>query len=228
AAILSFMDRNELSGDVPTFISLAEARLNRLLPMVETDAILTGTPGSREIDVSALSIVAPIVLKFIDFGDEYDFTPRPAGAFNNADTTGQPRFWALDDTTIKLDRKLDQAYSFRFRYQGRFALSNAAPTNKLLTDHPDVYLAASIVWGGLYVRDAQIAAPYKAVLDEFIEETNRLLARAKRSVLTIDPMFTATCSQGGSTEGLTGGSALPLLPDGYDYVIDDTDLVVDS
>lgn len=224
-AIQDFMDRNDIAGNVPLFISLAEARLNRLLPMVETDVILTGTAGSREIDVSALKIVAPIVLKLIDFDREYDFTPRPAGAFNNIDTTGYPRFWALDDTKIKTDRKLDQPYRFRFRYQGRFGLSDAVTSNKLLLEHPDVYLAASLVWGGAFVRDAQLAAPYQALVNEFIEETQTQLNRAQQSVLTVDPMFTATGRNrcGWGNYGSVGSGP---LPDGYDYVIDDTEFVV--
>lgn len=226
-AVQSFMDRNDIAGDVPTFISLAEARLNRLIPMVETDVELTGTANSREIDVSSLKIVAPIVLKLIEFGDEYDFTPRPAGAFNNVDGTGQPRFWALDNSAIKFDRKLDQPYKFRFRYQGRFALSQSAPQNKLLTDHPDVYLSAALVWGGAFVRDSQFAAPHKALLDEFIAETKSQLAQSKRAILTVDPMFLATGSHSCGFGNL-GGAGLPSIPDGFSYVIDDSSFSVDS
>ncbi|MGJ7039154.1 hypothetical protein J2Y63_002409 [Shinella sp. BE166] len=223
-AVQSFMDRNDIAGDVPLFISLAEARLNRLLSIVETDVILTGVAGSRNIDVSTLSIVAPIVLKLIDFGDEYDFVVRPPGAFNDVDSTGKPGFWALDGDTIRMDRPLDQPYRFRFRYQGRFALSADVPTNKLLTDHPDVYLAASLVWGGAFVRDAQLAGPYKALLDEFIEETRTLLSRSKQSILTVDPMFTSA-GRGRCGEGNYGSTGLGPLPDGYEYVIDDTEFV---
>jgi hypothetical protein len=224
-AVQAFMERNDIAGDVPTFISLAEARLNRLLPMVETDVILTGTAGSREISVAALKIVAPIVLKLIDFGNEYDFTPRPPGAFNNVDTTGYPHFWSLDNDKIKLDRQLDQPYRFRFRYQGRFGLSDTVTSNKLLLDHPDVYLAATLVWGGAFVRDAQLAAPYQSLVNEFIEETKTLLNRAKPAVLTVDPMFTSA-GRGRCNEGNYGSFSPGPLPDGYDYVIDDTEFVV--
>lgn len=224
-AVQDFMDRNDIVGNVPLFISLAEARLNRLLPMVETDVILTGTSGSREIDVSALKIVAPIVLKLIDFDREYDFTPRPPGAFNNIDITGYPHFWSLDNDKIKMDRLLDQPYRFRFRYQGRFGLSDTVTANKLLLDHPDVYLAATLVWGGAFVRDPQLAAPYQSLVNEFIEETKLQINRAKQAVLTVDPMFTSA-GRGRCLEGNYGSIGPGPLPDGYDYVIDDTEFVV--
>ena len=49
SAIADYMARSDLTGNVEDFIALAEARLNRLLKMVETDATLTGTAASRRI-----------------------------------------------------------------------------------------------------------------------------------------------------------------------------------
>jgi len=186
-AIADYMARSDLTGNVADFITLAEARLNRLLKMVETDTTLTGIASSRRIDISSVSLVQPIALFVVVEGDEVEVTRKTDGSFAYDDTNGQPSFWSIDGTNIDFDCPLDQAYSFRFRYQGRFALSDAAPTNKLLTDHPDVYLAASIVWGSVYIKDVSQAAGFKSLLDEFIAETKNVLSQSKRGQLTVDP-----------------------------------------
>ena len=187
SAITDYMARSDLTGNVEDFIALAEARLNRLLKMVETDTTLTGTAASRRIDISSLSLIQPIALFAVSNGDEVEISRKPDGSFAYDDTAGLPSFYGLDGTNIDFDRPLDQAYTFRFRYQGRFALSDAAPTNKLLTENPDVYLSASIVWGSIYIKDASQAAGFKSILDEFVTETKNILSQAKRGTLAVDP-----------------------------------------
>ena len=189
-AITDWMDRADLSGNAEDFITLAEASLNRELEAVEADVTLTGTASSRTIDISAYNVIEGINLWLTDpdgEDEEIRLTPKAAGTFPQTSDTQQPEIWALDGDYITFDSLLDQAYTFRFRYQGRFALSDASPTNDLLTNHPDVYLAACIVWGGLYTKDQSSIQVYATALDSFIKKTKTHLAQRKRSQLTVDP-----------------------------------------
>lgn len=191
-AITSFPERDDLSEDeLEMMISLAEARLNRLLNMVETEADLTGTAESRLISISALKVIEPISLKMIQTsGDEKEIILSPYGSMNLIDDVGEPTYYEISGTNIRFDRELDDDYEFRFVYSGRFALSDAAPTNKLLTENPDIYLAASIVWGGIYTQD-ETSVALKGLLDEFIAETRKQLAQFKRTRMTQQPMIAA-------------------------------------
>lgn len=190
--ITDFMEREDISGKAEVVVKLAEARLNRKLESVEADVTLTGTVNSRSIDISSYSVIEGIALFLLDDdGDEIELTKRPEGTFPQTADTGEPEIWALDGDNIDFDCKLDEAYTFRFRYVGRFALSDAAPTNDLLTNHPDVYLAACVVWGGMYTQNADMVVGYKALLDEFIRETQVHLSKRKRGVLTVDPAILA-------------------------------------
>lgn len=196
-AITEWMDRSDLSGTAADLVTLAEARLNRLVDAVETDATLTGTADSRTVSVSALSIIEPIAVFIADTAgaDEREVLIKTPGSFAYNDTSGEPGYVALNGTNLVFDRPLDVAYSIRFRYRGRFALSDAAPTNELLTNHPDVYLAASIMWGGVYIGDAGKVQGFKFLLDEFIAETSSYLAQRKRGVLSPDPALAAITSR---------------------------------
>lgn len=186
-AIADWMARSDVSGSAADFITLGEARLNRLLEVVATTATLTGVVDSLAVSVSALSIVDPVNLYVTDNGREYFVTPRALGSFTIEETSGLPSMWAIEGTTITFDRACGQAYSFRFVYQGRFALSDAAPTNEFLTNNPDLYMAASIVWGAVYTKDMQGGAMWKGMLDEFTAEVRNNISQKKRSQLTIDP-----------------------------------------
>jgi hypothetical protein len=186
-AISDWMARSDVSGSAADFITLGEARLNRLLEVVATTATLAGVVDSTSVSISALSIVEPVDLYVTDNGREYFVTPRALGSFTVEETSGLPSMWAIEGTNIKLDRPCDQTYSFRFVYQGRFALSDAVPTNEFLTNNPDLYMAASIVWGAVYTKDLQNGAMWKSMLDEFTAEVRSNIAQKKRSQLTVDP-----------------------------------------
>lgn len=186
-AIADWMARSDVSGSAADFITLGEARLNRLLEVVATTATLAGVVDSASISISALSMVEPQDLYVTDGNTEYFVAPRALGTFTTETVSGLPGLWAIEGTNIKLDRPCDQAYSFRFVYQGRFALSDAAPTNEFLTNNPDLYMAASIVWGAVYTKDLQGGAMWKGMLDEFTAEVRSTIAQKKRSQLTADP-----------------------------------------
>lgn len=185
-AISDWMARTDVSGKAADFIALGEARLNRLLGVVGTTVTLTGTIGSATLSISALPIQEPQNLYVRDGDSELCLTPRALGTYTTTTINGRPSIWAIEGETIVLDRPLEQAYTFRFVYLGRFALSDAAPTNDFLTENPDLYLAAAIVWGCAYTKDPAIAM-WKSSLDEFTAEVSADNSRKKRSQLTTDP-----------------------------------------
>jgi hypothetical protein len=192
ATALRWMERTGVdTAQVPDWIALAEARLNRELGAVETDTTLTGTPGSRSISLSGLSMVQPVALFLVEAGQTEEFlTPKADGTFEYSPDSRKPRIWSIDGSNIDFDSILDQAYPFRFRYRQRFALSDAAPTNWLLTNHPDLYLAATLMWGAGYNQDWQNGAVWKQTLEQTIPEVKNQIAQLKRAVATVDVALT--------------------------------------
>lgn len=170
-------------------ITLAEGRLNRELGALEADTTLTGTLNSRRI-TTGLTIQEPIALWLAESGqDEVLVQIQPDGSFPYESVSGKPVVAAFDEggTYIDFNCPLDSAYPFRLRYRGRIALSDASPTNWLLTNHPDVYLAASMMWGAGYQEDWQNGSVWKGMLEEGIPEIKHILARQKRGTLRVDP-----------------------------------------
>jgi hypothetical protein len=190
-AVSDWMARADVLGNATDFISLAEAWLNRELNPVEVDASLTGVLGSRAIDISSLAMVEPIALYLKDTGGELRLLPRAEGTFPHLDSIGKPAIWTIDGDSIGFNRPCDQAYDFRFRYKQKFTLSDSAATNWLLSEHPDVYLAASLMWGGVFTQDGNYAASFKAVLDDTIPSIRSAIAQKKRGELMVDPALSS-------------------------------------
>ncbi len=186
ASALDWMERSGQTGKVADWIALGEARLNRELGAVETDAAITGVSGSRRIDIASLAMVQPVALFLAEVGhDEVFITPKADGTFPYLDDTGRPRIWALDGTNIDFDRILDAAYPFRLRYRQKFNLATS-DTNWLLTNHPDVYLAATLMWGAGYNESWSNGSVWKGILDEAIPSIRSTIAQNKRAVSTVD------------------------------------------
>lgn len=167
-------------------IALAEAKLNRELDIIETDATLTGVVSSRNIDISALSIDAPTAL-FANYFTNHEtlLTPKYDGTYEQQNNTGRARFWSIDGTNIVLDRPLDGAYTFRFRYDQKFNLATTS-TNWLLTNHPDIYLAICLAWSGAFSQDWVNGNNWNSVATDGIASVKHNIAKRKKGDLTVD------------------------------------------
>jgi hypothetical protein len=139
-------------------------------------------------------MVEPIALWVASSGteDEIDVQPQSPEKLAYIDSSGQPRQWCLDSSSaIKFDRPCDQAYDFRFRYRQRFALSDNSTTNWLLTNHPDIYLAATLMWGAGYNESWANGSIWKGILDEQLPMVAHTLAKSRKGTLRVDPALTS-------------------------------------
>lgn len=199
AEALDWMERAGQSGKATTWISLGEARLNREIGASEQTATLTATVDSRSVDLSGLSIIEIRDLFLTEVGgDEVTIQQQPYGKMPYDDTSSQPEMFAIKGNyaSIEFNRPCDAAYALRLPYLGRFSLSDANPTNDLLTNHPDVYLAATLMWGAGYNEDWQNGSAWKSVLDEQLREVSHFYAKRRKGMLRVDPALQAMGGMG--------------------------------
>jgi hypothetical protein len=179
-AAATWLIRNDLTARIPEFISLAEARLNRVLRMrrAEAEASLTATPASRSITLPT-TFAEPLNLWISRDGDRVAMEFREPVLMEAESESGEPRLWGIDGTSLVFERPCDSAYSFVLRYLAKFALSDASPTNALLTDAPDAYLFATLCEAGPFLRDETLLASYEGKLSRSIRELNAKEHRSK-------------------------------------------------
>jgi hypothetical protein len=185
----------EISANAADLVTLAEARLNRELRLRVnwTNAALTGTIGVSTVSLPSDFLEAQSLF-LTTFGIQTKLGTFAAGERPIGTTNGVPGIWAIDGTTIQLDLPCDQAHTFIFRYLARFALSDATPTNWLLTYHPDAYLFSALVEAETLTKDTsqRWIALWKERADEAIASINEIQARnILVAKLRVDPAIGA-------------------------------------
>ncbi len=180
AAVATWLIRSDLTARIPEFIALAEARLNRVLRkrQAESDQSLTTTASSRTVALPATFAEALQCWILVD-GERRRLVPM-SPVFNDASAVaGQPDYWGIDGTNLVFERPCDTAYSIVLRQIGKYALSDASPTNALLTEAPDVYLYATLVEAAPFLRDGVMANSYEAKLTRALNDLNAKDGRAR-------------------------------------------------
>lgn len=186
ASVASWLNRADLTDRIVDFITLAESRLNRIVRkrQAETDQPLVGVLNSRFIPLPATYSEA--LNLWVDFGAGRHPVERfidPA-LLETIDTAGRPYQWTVDGTNIAFERPCDQTYAFTLRMIGKYALSDASPTNTLLTDYPDAYLFGALIEAGPFLRDDDLFQTFEARFQNAVAEINSKEGRS-RSLQTL-------------------------------------------
>lgn len=180
AAAANWLVRTDLTARIPEFVSLAEARLNRILRtrLAEAEVALTTAVGLRTVPLPAGFTEALAV-----------WIQRPEGRaplpflepslIGPSSLRGEPGAWTVDGANLAFDRPCDAAYGLILRMLRGFSLSDATPTNALMAEAPDVYLFAVLCEAGPFLRDGELAATYEAKLERAIGELNAKDARSR-------------------------------------------------
>lgn len=179
AAIADWLNRSDLTSQIPDFIRLTESRLNREFSIrtIKSDVSLTGTVGSRSIALPT-GFREALNLWILRSGarNEIKRYINPDLLTVDPNNASEPYYWAVDGANIVFERPCDQAYSFVLRMEGSLTLSDAAPTNLILTNYPDLYLFGACAEAGPFLRDNDLAATFEAKFQAALTD-----ARAKES-----------------------------------------------
>ena len=147
AAISDWVERGDLANRIPTFITAAEAKVNRWLRDRKTEAqdtasvdtALTALPGSF-----AEAITVQVRASESEAYTRLD--PSPADVVAGFDdAAARPRIYAILGDQLMLHPPPDGPYTVLLTYFTKLpALSDATPTNWLLAEAPDVYLDGAL------------------------------------------------------------------------------------
>lgn len=189
AAIAQWLERGDLTDQIPAFIQLAETRMNRLLDLreAEEDVALTAVSGSRFIDLPA-AYSTPLNLWFNWSWGREPLRFVPPELLTTKVNSTYPQFWAVDGGKIAFERPAGDAYSLTLRYTMKYALSDTVTTNALLTSYPDAYLFGSLVEAADYLRDPDLKAQVLPRFDGAMQEINNQERRSK-SLATLSTEF---------------------------------------
>lgn len=166
AAIADWLKRADLTTAIPSFIALAEARINRTLFVTQRQAEASGTSASGVVPIPA--DLDRLIAFQVSRGSAYvpidPVPPNVIRGWNGA---------AVVYTTVNGEYRLSgsQDIDYVIDYYARIpALSDAAPQHWLLTKEPGLYLYGALIEATPYIQDdarAMIwATQFQTILDD--------------------------------------------------------------
>jgi hypothetical protein len=174
-ASANWLDRSDLTDRIPEFISLAEARFNRVLRIRDMETVSTAistAAGTREYDLPTgfvqmkefhLSTDPITPLAYI--------TPEMMSRMQAGSSKSKPQVFTIIADKVRLGPNPDAVYTTSMLYYKAFtALSDSATTNDMLTNNPDVYLYGTLLEAEPFIMNDErvplwLAAFEKAVSD---------------------------------------------------------------
>lgn len=183
AEIADWLNRGNLTANIPTFIALFEARMNRELRVREMEtrstatlsdqflALPTGFLSMKQLQLNA-SITAPLL--FVS-ATELDNERKRC-----ADVAGQPRIFSIIGSEIEVAPAPDASYEIEMVYHTKIpALAADNQTNWVLESHPDLYLYGSLLQSAPFVQEDERIELWASLVNKTMEEVRLADERAR-------------------------------------------------
>ena len=173
-AVASWLNRDDLTAIIPDFITLCEARLNRVLRTRAMEGLYTASTiaGQRDYNLPASYLqmralrlnTSPLtVLEYV--------SPEIMDRVWAGSSGGKPVAYTIKANELFLGPSPGAVYTMEMDYYRKFdSLSTIITTNDMLTDNPDVYLYGSLLEAEPFIKnDSRIqvwgTSFYKAITD---------------------------------------------------------------
>ena len=156
-AVANWLNRDHLTANIPDFITLCEARLNRVLRTRAMEGLYTASTisGQRDynlppnyLQMRALRLnTSPLtVLEYV--------SPEIMDRVWAGSAGGKPVAYTIKANELFLGPSPDAVYTMEMDYYRKFdSLSAIITTNLMLTDNPDVYLYGSLLEAEPFIKN---------------------------------------------------------------------------
>jgi len=174
-AAANWLDRSDLTDRIPEFISLAEARFNRVLRIRDMETVSTAistTGGTREYSLPTGFVqMKEFHLTTDPLTPLAYITPEMMSRMWAGSTISKPQVFTIIADNVRLGPSPDAVYTTSMLYYKTFtALSTDNTTSEMLTNNPDVYLYGTLLEAEPFIMNDErvplwLAAFEKAVSD---------------------------------------------------------------
>ena len=173
-AVANWLDRDDLSARIPEFISLAEARFNRLLRLrsMESKQTASTVGGQRNYNLPASYIqMRNFQLNTSPLTTLSYVTPEIYDRVWGGSTGGIPKFYTIVADEISLGPIPGSVITMEMLFYRRFDnLSASTTTNWLLTYAPDIYLYASMLEAEPFIMNDERVPLWSTALERAITD----------------------------------------------------------
>lgn len=175
-AIADWLDRDDLSTQLDTFIDLCEARLARELRIKPMETALSDTIASGVIAVPSDYLEMRYV--YVDGSPTRLLEQKDPGwiywQYPDRAATSKPAYIARDGSSFIFGPFPDSTYTIAGSYYAKFtALSASNETNWLTTNAPDLLLYGALLAATPYIGDDERANVWSAQYEQALKHVTR-------------------------------------------------------
>ena len=191
--IADFLDRDDQTERIKTFIDLAEVNMGRLVRHWRMERRSTAVLDTQYsalptdfLEPIRLQVQAnpPHALELVGQGELMSRRENPSA------TQGKPRYYAITDGSIEAFPTPDANYTLEMVYYSRIpALTTSNTSNWVLQYHADAYLYGALIHSAPFLgEDARMqtwAALYQSAIDAINMESDKAKSSGSGRRLTI-------------------------------------------
>lgn len=176
-SIANYLNRSDLTSVIPDFITLTEAKLNRVLRLRVMQKRVSTTTTASDAFVDLPSDFLEMVQFFVDSNPNsvLDYVSPTDIEINNVnETSGKPASYTIMGSEIKLNPIPDSTYTLKLTYFSKIpALSDSNTTNYILSNYPQVYLYGALVEAQPYIINDERLPTWLTLYNEAVQLINR-------------------------------------------------------
>jgi len=185
SSIADFLNRDDLTSVIPTFIALAEAQINRDVRHWKMEKRVTGALDS-EYSQLPTDWLETIQVHITGSGTyPLQLASRDAIADKRSarnDTSGRPKFYTHADSSLELFPTPDASYTIELLYYAEVeALSDLVPVTWLLQDAADVYLYGALIHSAPYLQEDGRAGVWAQMYSAAVQKLNQASEKGRMS-----------------------------------------------
>ena len=185
ASIADWLDRDDLTSQIPDFITFAEKQMQR---QVRHYKMVERSSGALDSQYSAVPADWLETIRFsISSGDTFALEMTTINDLmtrrqNTRNTSQRPQFYAHIGETFELFPTPDTTYTMELVYYQEIpALSPSQTTNWLLTDAPDAYVYGALTQAAPFLGEDERVQTWAQLYANAISGLNAASDRTKQS-----------------------------------------------
>lgn len=194
AAIADWLLRTDLTTVIPSFISLAEAQMSR---DIRNRRMIKRATANIDTEYSAIPADWQETIRF-DLTttpiEPLTFVSPSQASIKKAEfvSSGRPQYFTLLGSGIQVIPAPDATYPSELSYYAKLSgLSDAAPSNWLLSLAPDVYLYASLLQAAPYLDNDERIGTWLGLYQKGVDGINVVDQRATTGAAAIAMSYRA-------------------------------------
>jgi hypothetical protein len=165
--IADYLNRDDLTSIIPSFITLAEAKFNRKLRVRQMVKRANATLDTQyfafpadflqakefQLNTNPITYLQYVTQNQGDYGSATQFV-----------SAGKPQFYTIIGTQIQVIPTPDTGYTGELTYYGKIpVLSDSNTSNWLLAYAPDLYLYGALLEASPYLKDDERLAVWSSL-----------------------------------------------------------------